>query len=83
MPIYDWGTFVIGNGIPLASADNAEWICFYSDFALERPEDLVNCNEAIDLAIAAVPVPAALWLFGSALGFAAWWRRTAISSDQD
>ena len=72
---YDWATVVIGNGIALGSS-GAEWMCFNSNYAIEsQPPGFPGCETAIELAIAPVPVPPALWLFGSALGFAAWWRR--------
>jgi len=73
------GTYglVIGNGIALGSA-GGEWMCF----GITNPDPEIgtlfpNCGNGIMLAKQVVPVPAAVWLFGSALGLAGWMRRKA------
>ena len=54
----------------LAKAEVVKDACgFLCNF--DRPEVLINVNEAV------VPVPAAAWLFGSALGLLGWIRRKA------
>jgi len=73
----DWATVVIGNGIAQGS-QGGEWMCFQLNYALSDGPDLPSCGEAIALATVPVPVPAAAWLFGSALGFLGWKRRKTI-----
>ena len=69
---------MIGNGVSLGSQNgrfDGNWMClqeYSTDFG---PGSLPSCEAAI---ASAIPVPAAVWLFGSALGFAAWWRRQAV-----
>ena len=71
-----WYTVVLGNGIPLGTA-GSEWMCFHAPAtATQGPVDSVpTCEEAVELAIAAVPVPAAAWLFGSSVSALFWMRR--------
>jgi len=73
----DWATLVIGNGIALGS-QGGEWMCFYKIYALSDGPDIPSCDEAIELASQAVPIPAAFWLFGSALGLLGWARRKTV-----
>jgi len=56
---WDGSTLVIGNGLPLIPGGGGVQLCFGSVEA--------NCQ--------VVPVPAAAWLFGSALGILGWTRR--------
>ena len=70
----DWTTLVIGNGVALSSA-GSNWMCFQNDWApLIIPDP--GCEAAIAAAVAPVPVPAAVWLFGSALGLLAWRKKS-------
>ena len=52
---------------------------FQTQEGVERSDDLVNARLLISGTITAVPVPAAVWLFGSGLVGLGWLRRRQIS----
>jgi len=67
--------------IPLLAIDGLRYeltglVSASGDFSLAlRSETSNNSNYFVDITAAAIPVPAAVWLFGSALGLLAWVRR--------